>query len=318
MKTNRLLISLSVIAAVVLIVSSCATGGTGTAATEKQTATAEEGNGEGAEKAAEESVPEPEIRSVSLKNGKESVKTGEEVIIHVDAAEADELTFDFEGDGNFISDSTYRYSTFGIKTVHIRAQNPVHTTTKTFSFPVTGTAAVSLDTNEIQHSKNENEALISADIDTDGTYDTVAVFYNDALILELEKQDEYSANIPFVGEYTFQVRLYEQGEKVAVCNDITITGLNEPPVLNDEFSKLIEGNVGEELTFDLSESVTDPNQDRLRFIMEGAPDGVEFDERTGTFRWTPGQAGLYLIDFYVFDYPYETGNVWLQRMLAVE
>ncbi len=307
--SRLLLILVSVFVAAVFIISSCTTDGTRAVETEKQ---------KEAEEAEEKPVPEPRVRSVSLERGKESVRVGEEVTIHVDTVDADEISFDFEGDGRFTSQNSYRYSTFGIKTVHVRAVNPAHSTTKTISFPVTGTATVSLDTNEIQHSKNENEALINADIDANGSYDTVHLYYDDELIVALEKQNEYSINIPFVGEYTFQVHLFEQGRTVAGCNDVTITGLNAPPELTDEFSKLIEGNVGEEVSFDLSESVTDPNQDRLRFIMEGAPEDVAFDEKTGTFRWTPQQAGLYLIDFYVFDYPYETGNVWLQRMLTIE
>ena len=72
---------------------------------------------------------------------------------------------------------------------------------------------------------------------------------------------------------------------------ITITSVNDPPVINPIGNKTI--NEGQSLTFTIS--ATDPDGDTLTYSASNLPNGASFNPTTGQFSWKPtyNQAGIY-------------------------
>ncbi len=267
-------------------------------------------------------LPEPVITDVTLANGAESARTGEQITISVGGENYDSLQFKFYPDAEFIEASSHTYIRFGVKTIDIKASNRDNEVYVQFSLPIIGTATVNVDKQEVEHSKNLDknleDGIITFIIEGDGDYDMVEVFYNGTSVYKTEKKESYTARVPFVGERTFTPRLFHRNRTVAECNRLTIRGLNTPPELTGEFSKIITGRTGEPLTFSLADAVSDKNGDTLLFEMKHAPEGSILGPHTGEFTWTPEKSGYYLIEFYVYDYPHKTGEIWLQRMLTIE
>jgi hypothetical protein len=275
-------------------------------------------------KGTEEGVPgeTPQVEAISVVDagGDGTVRTGEAFTVEVEAENYTSLSYKFGAERGAQeqadTDNSHSFSRFGVKTVTVVAEKGEYREEKTFRFPVVGEAEVRLDKHELQHSKKD-QALVRATIEGNGSYDTVKVFYKDRVVFEAPRQVQYQCNIPFVGKKTFYPRLFEENKKVAETNSVTITGLNKPPERKSEFSKVITGQVGEPVTFDLSEAVYDPNSDTLLFEMKYAPPGATVGKHSGEFSWTPQSAGLYIIDFFVYDFPYRTGEIWLQRLLRI-
>jgi len=81
-------------------------------------------------------------------------------------------------------------------------------------------------------------------------------------------------------------------DKVSVI--LTIATLNLRPEVST-IDPVYNGVVGDEISFSVTAS--DPNGDELNFILDGKPDGAQFDTgaSTGTFSWIPavGQEGQF-------------------------
>jgi len=82
---------------------------------------------------------------------------------------------------------------------------------------------------------------------------------------------------------------------------ITVNHVNRPPSLPEVENFSIDENGT--LTFTISEG-SDPDiedKGRLTYLVENAPQGVQFDSLSRTFTWTPTyeQSGTYVMDFVV-------------------
>lgn len=268
-----------------------------------------------------EEIEKPVIRSINLINSLDetfpTVDVGAICTLEVTADRYEVIEYDFRSDGAFQTDNTFTYDRFGVKTITVRAKSERYSTEQTYDLRVKGSAEVIAEPLEIQHDRNGG-AVVTATLDGEGDYDTVRLFYDERLLIEAQRAENYQVHIGFVGERTFDVTLFHRGVQVADCNPVNITGLNDPPILVGEFSKIVPGSVGEELSFVLAESVEDPNSDPLLFEIMYAPEGAAFNRRTGRFQWTPQETGFFLVEFTVSDFPYGEGEIWLQRMLAIQ
>lgn len=78
---------------------------------------------------------------------------------------------------------------------------------------------------------------------------------------------------------------------------IKVKGENSPPEFYPVEGKTVK--VGESVRFKLEAS--DADGDKLTFAASNLPPQSNFDEKTGTFSWTPGQAGTFSVRFVVAD-----------------
>ncbi|MBI2151099.1 tandem-95 repeat protein, partial [Candidatus Woesearchaeota archaeon] len=109
----------------------------------------------------------------------------------------------------------------------------------------------------------------------------------------------YTTDYTSAGEHTLIVTINDGSASVSKRWDIDVENANRPPVLAPIGNKEVDEN--EELSFSLT--ATDADNDDLTFSATGLPTGVELNEDTGVFAWTPSftQAGVYTVVFTVTD-----------------
>ncbi len=243
-------------------------------------------------------------------------RTGEEVAIVVDATPYETVTFDF-GEGG-AKKATYTYVTFGVKTVLVTGSSGNQAASTEISFPVTGTATLSLKVNSVEHDTSW-EPLIDARLEAAGQFDAIVVYENKREVLKIPPPDTYKIPVPFTGERTFTAELFHKGLKVADVDAVTITGLNSPPGKPVyEGGEFVSGRPGEEIRFTVVSE--DPNKDPVVYKVKFAPEGARFDELTGVFSFTPtrAQRGVYLLHFTAYDQPYGLASQFVQRGIMVQ
>ncbi len=107
-----------------------------------------------------------------------------------------------------------------------------------------------------------------------------------------------AANFNGSDNFTFKVNDGAADSNVATVS-ITVTSVNDPPVLNSIGSRAV--NEGDTLTITVSGS--DPDGGTLTYSATGMPSGATFNATTQTFDWTPAytQSGIYNVTFTVSD-----------------
>jgi len=103
------------------------------------------------------------------------------------------------------------------------------------------------------------------------------------------------------GEYQLGFKVTDSGNLSAESLlPVTVTNVNRKPVIQPIENKTINENTA--LTFTITASDEDKD-DKLKFSVEGAPQGATVNESNGDFSWTPDftQAGNYLLKAKVSD-----------------
>jgi hypothetical protein len=269
------------------------------------------------EEVAPEPEPEPEPLApplLSLEPLRATV--GELVTVSVDQSLYDSVAFDF-GDGESQSPE-HTYQRFGIKTVRVEVTRQEQTAAAALRINVTGTAGIKLETDTVQHDATW-KPLVRATLEADGDYDTIAILQFGRELTRIDRQDSYVVPVPYEGTREFSGELFYHGKRVAEIGAVALTGLNAPPGRPFyEGAKFVIATAGEEIQFTVA--AEDPNNDTLLFEVKFAPDGSVFDPDTGVFTWTPTakQKDLYLMNFYVYDAPYNLKSRFVQRGIIVQ
>lgn len=264
-----------------------------------------------------EPEPKPEPLAPPLLSLKPRAATvGEPVTVSLDRSLYDSVTYDF---GNGPSQSpVHTYQRFGIETVRVEVTRQEQTSSAELRVNIAGTANVRLETDTVQHDATW-KPLVHAELEGDGDYDTIAILQFGREILRVGRQDSYFLPVPFEGTREFSAELYYRGKKVAQIGPVALTGLNAPPGRPFyEGPRFITTESGEEIQFTVA--AEDPNNDRLFFEVKFAPDGSVLDPETGVFTWTPTakQKDLFLMNFYVYDVPYNLKSRFVQRGIIVQ
>lgn len=99
------------------------------------------------------------------------------------------------------------------------------------------------------------------------------------------------------GSYELEFSAQDGTTTASEMMKIRVKDNNQPPVL--EPIEVPEVSEGEELQLNLS--ANDADGDEIKYRVENAPEGAEFDQETGEFTWTPNydQAGEYQLAFVV-------------------
>jgi outer membrane biosynthesis protein TonB len=271
----------------------------------------------------EEVVPEPEpepkpepLAPPLLSHEPQRATVGEPVTVSLDQSLYDSVTFDF-GDGESQSPE-HTYRRFGIKTVRVEVTRQEQTAAAALRINITGTAGIKLETDTVQHDATW-KPLVRATLEADGDYDAIAILQFGRELTRIDRQDSYVVPVPYEGTREFSGELFYHGKRVAEIGAVALTGLNAPPRRPSyEGAKFVMASVGEEIQFTVA--AEDPNSDTLLFEVKFAPDGSVFDPDTGVFTWTPTakQKDLFLMNFYVYDVPYNLKSRFVQRGIIVE
>ena len=147
---------------------------------------------------------------------------------------------------------------------------------------------------------NENTPLNLAFVATDeDKEDEGKLKFNSANLPQGSTLDPTSGAFSWVptflqaGSYKLDVKVTDSGELSATQPvEITVTNVNRAPVLNP----VEDGSVYENSVIAFSVSGKDEDtDDELVYSLSELPDGAKFDEKSGSFSWTPNysQAGEY-------------------------
>lgn len=254
-------------------------------------------------------------RLISVEPVRRTVPVGAFVRIVVEAANADRLLFDY-GYGSTATD-TFAYLSFGLKTIEVRALNDSGEAVSSTQLAVVGAFQPDIEELEVPHHAGW-KPVTEGKVIAVGTYDEVRVFLGGELEFTVPRAERYEIPVPFVGTERLELVLYEGGVAVTRPVEVTMTGTNQPPTKPGfEGSNLLTVAVEEAVEFEVL--CEDPNGDPLRFEARSLPEGAELDPTRGVFRWTPqsNQIGYHLINFYVYDVPYDTRNSFAQRTILV-
>ena len=253
---------------------------------------------------------------VSLSHEPDSPVPGQQVKLIVETVEEAMVEIDF-GEGFSAVDSV-QFSTFGLKSVQVRATIGEEISIAPFLIPVYGGASVTMSAESAPHNVL-GTSTISAFVTGDGEYDQVKGYYRGQEVFASDRRDTYQLPVFSAGTFTFTAELFMGGYPVADLGEVSFEGVNEPP--SKPFydgDQILEVRVGEELRFEVF--ATDLNGDELLFEVSFAPEGSTFDPTNGLFTWTPEstQVGLHLVHFRAFDLPFMTKRSFAQRALIVE
>ncbi len=118
---------------------------------------------------------------------------------------------------------------------------------------------------------------------------------NGATLDELTGSFAWTPNFLQAGNHKFDVKVTDSGELfTAQSIEIVVQNINRSPVINPIEDKTANENSA--LAFSITGSDEDTDNE-LKYSLSDIPDGAEFDEKSGSFSWTPGfeQAGDYNI-----------------------
>lgn len=246
---------------------------------------------------------------------KRSVATGELLNVSFVAENAERIAVDF-GMGKTETHS-YAYTSFGAKTISVIAVNAEGIAHAEKTVAVKGIFVPQVPMLTVSHNALWKPVTTGRIIGM-GTYDEVQGFIEGQQVFSVPSASLYEIPVPFVGSRKIDLQLFERDLPVSRPVTITMTGTNEPPSKPSfDGPALLNAKAGESISFRVLSS--DPNDDPLRFDALPLPDGALIDPETGLFSWTPtaGQVGYHLINFHVFDRPYDTHNGFAQRTILV-
>jgi hypothetical protein len=254
----------------------------------------------------------PEIISVSAPR---SVAAGTLIALEAVTERAESVSYDF-GSGETPS-PRYAYVSFGLKRVRVVASNEAGEVESTVEIAVRGRFAPRLAETTVPHNA-AGRPVTTAMITGYGTWDEVRAYVDGSSVYSQNAADRYDVPVPFVGTRSVEIGLFADGRAVSDRVSIELTGTNEPPPKPGyDGPAILSVRAGTTVEFQVL--CVDPNGDPLRYEATPLPEGARLDPETGIFSWRPAasQAGYHLVNFYVYDLPFETRTSFAQRTLLV-